>query len=64
VEGKTGYLVPLGDVDATTEALDKLLSNQEFAVEMGIKAKEDIATRWNWDNYATELLQVYAEVID
>jgi len=64
VEGKTGYLVPLGDVDATTEALDKLLSNQELAVEMGIKAKEDIATRWNWDNYATELLQVYAEVID
>ena len=63
VEGKTGALVPLGDVEATTAALDRILSNLDNAAEMGRAAKEDIATRWNWDNYAKDLVEVYEKVI-
>ena len=62
-EDITGYLVPLGDVDATTEALDKMLSNQEATLQMGREAKIDIADRWNWDNYASEIVEIYREVI-
>jgi glycosyltransferase involved in cell wall biosynthesis len=61
-EGDTGFLVPLGDVDATTNALDRILSDKDTAARMGIRAKEDIAKRWNWDNYAEELLNVYNRV--
>ena len=63
-EDITGQLVPLGDVDATTEALDKMLSNQEETLQMGREAKVDIATRWNWNNYATEIVEIYLETIE
>ncbi|MDP7005936.1 MAG: glycosyltransferase family 4 protein [Phycisphaerales bacterium] len=63
VEGETGLLVPLGDVEATTTALDEILSDLEKAAEMGRAAKEDIAARWNWDNYAEELIEAYEKVI-
>jgi glycosyltransferase involved in cell wall biosynthesis len=38
--GENGILVPVGDVDAMAEALDKVLSNQEYAAELGRKGKE------------------------
>jgi glycosyltransferase involved in cell wall biosynthesis len=63
LEGETGFLVPLGDVDATTTALDKILSDTDTAAKMGIRAKEDIAERWNWDGYVSEIEQVYERVI-
>ncbi len=63
LEGETGYLVPLGDVDATTKAIDLILSNKGKALEMGEKAKEDIALRWNWNSYADELIGLYSEFI-
>ena len=59
LDGKTGYLVPLNDVDATTDALDRMLSDIDATAEMGRRGERDIATRWNWDNYAEELLQSY-----
>ena len=63
IEGKTGFLVPLGDVEATAAALNTMLSNPEGALEMGRKAKEDISTRWNWDSYASEIADIYREVM-
>jgi glycosyltransferase involved in cell wall biosynthesis len=63
LEGETGFLVPLGDVDATTAALDKILSDTDVAAQMGIRAKEDIADRWNWNSYVSEIEQVYERVI-
>ena len=63
LEGETGYLVPLGDIDATTKALDAMLSDQEKLLTMGNKAKEDISARWNWNTYAFELLAVYERVL-
>ncbi len=63
VDGETGALVPLGDVEATTEALDLILSDLDKATQMGRLAKQDIATRWNWGNYAKELVEVYKGII-
>lgn len=61
--GETGILVPLGDVDATTEAIDQLLADQQKAELMGKQAMKDIAERWNWDGYVSEIEQVYERVI-
>lgn len=61
--GETGILVPLDDVEATVEAIDKLLADQDAAQEMGKRAKEDIASRWNWDSYVNEIESVYHRVI-
>ncbi|HIB49906.1 MAG TPA: glycosyltransferase [Phycisphaerales bacterium] len=63
LEGETGRLVPLGDVDATTNALDVMLADQEKLLRMGERAKEDISSRWNWNAYALELLEVYKSIL-
>ncbi|HIA71798.1 MAG TPA: glycosyltransferase [Phycisphaerales bacterium] len=63
LEGETGCLVPLGDVDATTNALDVMLADQEKLLRMGERAKEDISSRWNWNAYALELLEVYKSIL-
>lgn len=62
-DGETGILVPLGDVDATTSAIDQLLTDQQKAATMGKRAKEDIASRWNWNCYVSEIENVYNRVI-
>ena len=53
----------MGDVDATSSALDKILSDTDQATKMGLRAKADIAERWNWDCYAREIEHVYERVI-
>ena len=59
IDGETGYLTELGDIDQTTEALDKLLANRVAAENMGKSAREHIASAWNWDHYVVEILDVY-----
>ena len=63
IDGKTGFLTDLGDVEQTTEALDRILSNTEATITLGNQAKEHIETHWNWDNYVREILEVYNRVI-
>ena len=63
IDGETGYLTELGDIDQTTEALDKLLANRVAAENMGKSAREHIASAWNWDHYVVEILDVYNRVI-
>ena len=64
IDGKTGYLVELGDIDGTTAALDMMLSEKEATARMGVQAKEHIESDWNWDHYVREIVEVYARVID
>ncbi len=63
IDGDTGYLAELGDVEQTAEALDRMLSDREATVVLGKQAKEHIEINWNWDNYVTEILEVYKRVI-
>lgn len=61
--GRNGYLVPPGDAPATVEAVERLLTDREHAIEIGNRAAEKTATTWNWDSYISELVQVYIQVI-
>ncbi|MBC8421747.1 glycosyltransferase family 4 protein [bacterium] len=62
VDGKTGFLTEVGDVEATTEKLDAMLSDVESTVLMGKNAKEYIADNWNWDSYVDDIMKVYLRV--
>ena len=59
VEGKTGFLIPLGSGKAATNILDRMLSNQEETLTMGQNASSFIETNWNWNNYVLEIEEVY-----
>jgi len=63
IDGQTGFLTPIGDVEKTTNALDYLLADRDRCIQIGVEAKEHIETHWNWDNYVSEILEVYNRVI-
>ena len=62
IEGKTGFLTKLGDVETTISKLDSMLSDVKATALMGKNAKEHIATCWNWNSYVEEIMKVYSSV--
>ncbi len=63
VDGETGFLTELGDVEGTTKALDTMLQDREAAATMGVRSKKHIEENWNWNHYVNDLEEVYARVI-
>ena len=60
LNGITGLLVPVGNVDALAEAIASLLRNPEYARKMGIAARERIVERYKpqriWEALASEYM--------
>lgn len=57
VHGKTGLLVPHGDVEGLAEALAALLGQHDQRAAMGMAAREHAAA-YSWDRSAREMLTV------
>ena len=62
MDGKTGFLTEIGDVNETTKALDTILSDRALAAELGKQAEEHIDKNWNWNTYVSDILAVYNTV--
>lgn len=61
--GVNGDLVPLGDVDATTAALDRLLADREKALAMGVEAARRLPETLHWNDFVAETMAVYESVV-
>ena len=62
-DGKTGRVVPVGDVQATTDAIDQLLADPDGTKAMGVDASETMKNEWGWDHYVEEITKVYEVVV-
>ena len=62
--GRNGYLVPVGDIRKTSEAVERLLTDREKAIEMGNRAAADVRREWNWDQYIPRLVREYTKALD
>ena len=60
--GRTGYLVPPGDVDATVRAVRVLLEDPSESERIGRLAGEHIRATWNWESYTARILEMYAQL--
>ena len=58
-DGQTGVLVPPGDEGALCEALQDLLSNREWAEQMGRAGRDFALVNFDQDRYLDKILQVY-----
>jgi glycosyltransferase involved in cell wall biosynthesis len=56
VDGKTGYIVPVDDIDMLTEAFRRILANRHAAIKMGQKGRDHIQSVIN--NYADPYKQI------
>ena len=58
-EGKTGYLVPVGDVDAVAERMRRLLADPELARAMGRMGKQLMDERFPADRFVDALAAIF-----
>jgi glycosyltransferase involved in cell wall biosynthesis len=62
VDGKTGFLVPYGDISAFADKITEVLSDTALRAELSRGAME-WAKRFNWDDSAAATLRVIEEVL-
>lgn len=60
-EGENGYVVPIGDVDAFANALDKLMSNNERLQQFSLKSLE-LAENFRTDNIVKEWMNIILKI--
>ncbi len=60
--GKTGFLVPPGDVNALTEALLRLLKNCRLTEEMGRAGRQVALADFNEERYVEQFEKIYQKL--
>jgi glycosyltransferase involved in cell wall biosynthesis len=60
--GETGYLVPVGDVGAITDALDRLLSDDALRTAMGEAAAADVRRRTSIESVSQAYRRLFRTV--
>mgnify|MGYP002623529069 CR=1 FL=1 len=63
IDGYNGYLIPVKDVDALVEKLDKLLSDAALRQEMGRNSREYAEENFSIDVVIEKHLSIYNELI-
>lgn len=61
VTGENGVLVPPGDVDATTMAVQRLIEGGHVLKRMAEKARPMFQANWNWNSFVDDVVSVYSE---
>jgi glycosyltransferase involved in cell wall biosynthesis len=61
--GNLGVYAKLGDPPSLAEAIVKALTNEEWAGELGRKARERVVAEFSWDNVARRLMRCYAQAL-
>ncbi|MEM4589043.1 MAG: glycosyltransferase family 4 protein [Thermoplasmata archaeon] len=62
-DGKTGLLVPPGDPEALTKAIEKLLEDEELAKKMGSNGRKMVKENYTWDRVAKITEKVFEGVV-
>ena len=62
-DGRTGFLVPPGDVGALGAAMDRLLAEPALARRLGEAARADFLSRFTRERFRAELARVYRDAL-
>lgn len=50
-------------VESLSEAINKLISNEDLMKKYGIKGRELVESEYNWDNILNKILKIYEDVV-
>jgi type III pantothenate kinase len=64
VDGRSGLLVPPRDVDATAEAIDRIIGDGELRRRMSAGARAEVERYFAVERYADRVLATYARGIE
>jgi glycosyltransferase involved in cell wall biosynthesis len=62
-DGRTGYLVPTGDVAALANRLEAVLAEAPLRTTIGAAARREVGVRFAWSRSVEQTLEVYREVL-
>jgi glycosyltransferase involved in cell wall biosynthesis len=62
-DGRTGFLVPVGDAPALAERLTQLLSEHDLRVRLGIQAAAAARSRFDLERQADAYLDWYRDLV-
>jgi glycosyltransferase involved in cell wall biosynthesis len=62
-DGKTGFIVPLGDFEGLAKAIIHLLRDPDMAQAMGQRAREKITTQFSTHNMVCQYQSLYEETL-
>ena len=63
-EGKTGFLVPVGDAAEMAEKILLLMKNEELRQQMGQQAAKDAVQRFGLERMTADYLALYQRIIN
>jgi glycosyltransferase involved in cell wall biosynthesis len=63
-DGRTGFIVPVGDTDALADRIRYLLDNTELRLDMGKLGREDMHERYEHMEVVGRLRQVFEELLE
>ncbi|NWF82168.1 MAG: glycosyltransferase family 4 protein [Chloroflexi bacterium] len=61
-DGKDGFVIPTGNVEALMEKLSLLYENRQLGIEMGRTGFEYVKN-FTWENYGKKLIETYNKII-
>lgn len=61
-ENNCGICVNCNDIDAISDAVDRLLSNKKLACEMGENGRNLVCEKYNWEILSKRLIDIYSSL--
>jgi len=62
-DGKNGLLVPLGDVQALSESIEKLITDEDYWYKVSKASRDTAVCKYDWSIIAKRVLDVYKKAI-
>lgn len=59
IHGKTGILIPQGDIPALENAIERLLTDEDLAKRLGQNAYDRVISEFTWEKATLRLLEMY-----
>ncbi|GHT95726.1 capsular polysaccharide biosynthesis protein [Spirochaetia bacterium] len=63
-DGVTGIIVPPADLDATAEAIERLVNDKTLREKMGSAGRERVEKYFNWDDNVKQMVDIYNKILD
>ena len=63
-DGKTGFIVPKRNIEATSNAIQRFIDNPSLRESMGKQGRERVLELYDWQNNVNKMFDIYTNIIN